>query len=304
MKFSKFRHLLLVIGMAGFASPALAQDEERQSCEPAYAVDLAEVAAGVRAKLVADTFKGLADELAAEAGELDSASVNLGARYSVTAAGGLMQDAYLDTIDSYFCHLRDEWAADPVKLQNLEDKRIELEFLIQDWFDPSVWQIENRSKRQRVRSEILAAERGAAFNSSEVSAALPEYNFDTVMLTELVASVDIPNIVGIDACAGMLRASVRAVEPELLVSLQGVRGALVQYLGRSERTGQLYMWRAITSHMSDQLSRASGRREQRVSRDQVVCVQKAAADAAVLAAQPTQTQPALDIDISDVGGRE
>ncbi|KPM21603.1 hypothetical protein AAJ72_14765 [Citromicrobium sp. RCC1885] len=64
------------------------------------------------------------------------------------------------------------------------------------------------------------------------------------------------------------------------------------------------MWRAITSHMSDQLSRASGRREQRVSRDQVVCVQKAAADAAVLAAQPTQTQPALDIDISDVGGRE
>ena len=60
MKFSKFRHLLLVIGMAGFASPALAQDEERQSCEPAYAVDLAEVAAGVRAKLVADTFKGLA----------------------------------------------------------------------------------------------------------------------------------------------------------------------------------------------------------------------------------------------------
>ena len=74
MKFSKFRHLLLVIGMAGFASPALAQDEERQSCEPAYAVDLAEVAAGVRAKLVADTFKGLADELAAEAGELDSAS--------------------------------------------------------------------------------------------------------------------------------------------------------------------------------------------------------------------------------------
>ena len=297
MKFSKFRHLLLVIGMAGFASPALAQDEERQSCEPAYAVDLAEVAAGVRAKLVADTFKGLADELAAEAGELDSASVNLGARYSVTAAGGLMQDAYLDTIDSYFCHLRDEWAADPVKLQNLEDKRIELEFLIQDWFDPNVWQIENRSERQRVRSEILVAERGAAFNSSEVS-------FDTVMLTELVASVDIPNIVGIDACAGMLRASVRAVEPELLVSLQGVRGALVQYLGRSERTGQLYMWRAITSHMSDQLSRASGRREQRVSRDQVVCVQKAAADAAVLAAQPTQTQPALDIDISDVGGRE
>jgi hypothetical protein len=124
--------------------------------------------------------------------------------------------------------LRDKWAADPVKLQNLEDKRIELEFLIQDWFDPNVWQIENRSERQRVRSEILAAERGAAFNASEVSAALPEYNFDTVMLTELVASVDIPNIVGIDACAGMLRASERAVEPELLVSLQGVRGALVQ----------------------------------------------------------------------------
>lgn len=285
------RRLCVFAGFAAFASAAQAQAIEERDCSPIYSARLAEAAVVARARLKSETARNLANQLDSVLGDNDNVTASLDARYSVVAAGGLMQSAYSSTIESYFCFLEKKWADDPNKLGEIEDARSEIDGALQDYFDASVWQIDAFERRRSIRRELENEANTHRFGIGEISSVLPKHNFDTVRLREITASANFP---GFEAsiCAGILKRSIRAVDPTMLSELQAVRGMIIDYLERSKKRGKIQIWKTVNSFMNDQLTLSQVRTEEPLTRDKVVCVQKAAQAAGLeetLAAQQPAT---------------
>lgn len=270
-----------VISAAVFTSTASAQETERRDCEPLYSQRIAEAAIVAEARLSSEAARSLANQLDSALGDRDAIDASLDARYSVVAAGGLMQSAYLSTIGSYFCYLEVEWANDPEKLEVLDEARNDLIDSLEDMFDADVWQIGARDIRRELRGELRNGERRGRFERGVVTEILPEHNFDRVKLTEITARANFPGV-DLGICAGILQRSIRAVDPTMLAELQGARRVVINFLERSERNANLRMWRTVNAYMNDQLSLSQVTRNEPLTREQVVCVNRVAQEAAVV----------------------
>lgn len=258
-----------------FTSAASAQETEKRDCEPIYSKRIAEAAIVAEARLSSEAARSLATQLDSALGDRDAVSASLDGRYSVVAAGGLMQSAYLSTIGSYFCYLEVEWADNSAKLDALDEARNDLVDSLEDMFDADVWQIGAREVRSDLRAELRNGERRGRFERGVVTELLPEHNFDKVILTEISANANFPGI-NLRICAGIPQRSIRAVDPTMLAELQEVRRVVINFLERSERNAQLRMWRTVNAYMNDQLSRSQVTRDEPLTRDKVVCVNRVA----------------------------
>lgn len=275
-----------VIGLASVASNASA-------CEFRYATQLAEVSGEAKLQLAANALRDVTNQLESGLGDrTGSREVQLGAGYSISAASGLAQGAYTETVNSFFQCLNEAYAGDPVKLKLLEDRRKELILTLDSYFDLGRWLPENVQMRDDKRDELQNEQsRPAPFASAEIDGKLPSPNFDTVSTVQIFSTIDLPGV-NLDACGGFVKRSIRKVDPSVLSSLPLIRATIVNYLAGDDVGAKIDMWLFASEQMRRQMTQSRVEERVRVDPATISCLrnQTAAIEAQLQEAEAEQSQ--------------
>lgn len=280
--------------VSGWATPSAGQE-----CQLRYASQLAEAAATAQAEIKADALRSVAGQLEASLGDRTRATVALDARYSVTAAGGLAQEAYGETVDGFLCNLERSWTDQPEQVARLNRAHRDILLMLDEYFDPALWQIDALQLRTELRNRLRDAPAEPPLFPATAIATLPNPNFDEVRLRQISVSVEVPSVIEGKACAGMVRRSIRRVQPEVLASLSQIRPTLVKWLSGDRTSARLDLWRFASAQMSRQLTQSQTAVERLdVTPDFLACVQQAR-DAAVAEAAAAPKPPQQAVGTTD-----
>jgi hypothetical protein len=267
------------LSIVTFAAASFAADAS--ACEFRYATQLAEVSGEAKLQLAANALRDVTSQLESGLGDkTGSREVQLGAGYTISAAGGLAQGAYSETVDSFFQCLKEAYADDPAKLALLEERRKELIVTLDSYFDIGRWLPENVQRRDEKREELQSGKsRPAPFTLAEINSKLPRPNFDTVKAIQVFANLDLPGV-NLDACGGFVKRSIRKVDASVLSSLPLIRATVVNYLAGDDAGAKIDMWLFASQQMSRQMIQSRVEEKIRIEAATISCLrdQSAAID--------------------------
>ncbi|SDC26129.1 hypothetical protein SAMN05444678_102118 [Sphingomonas sp. YR710] len=266
-------------GFAMFVVAIISSGPGFAACTPPrYATQLAEAAGELRLEAQSTLLRGLANSLRSALGDDNSvAKASIGGRYAIAAAGGLASSAYSETLDDYFCVLGEKLGADATKKALLNKERLAMRATLLKYFDAGRWQPENTEARDKI-TDALIAETSAPplFNMAEIDAALPDYNFDTLKISEIFGGVKVGDLVGVGACGGLVYRSIRQIDPSVLADLQLVPVVISKWLAGDRASAKLDMWTFVSSQMSKQLTTASNIEKLTIDKPLISCIDNAA----------------------------
>jgi hypothetical protein len=308
---------LVASGLAMASAPAQAQQQQQQQreqaeiCDPApYAVATSEVAVRATAQFQLSLARVLQDQLQPADGATGSpARISLNARVAKAAAAGFAANALSDTLDVYYCRVL-RATTDPARRQALTARQAELKEALRIAFNPALYggspapTAEERSEDRQAATEELTAFRQqvaqlpALMETAAVSRELPHFNHSTVTIRELLVDA---NVVGVsaDVCLGMVRKSLRVVDPAILVALDKARQNYIWWLDGSA-TLALQDFRLLASQVVQRSGTGVEAETQVVTPQFQTCLQQSAEAAAAVAgngepetaAEAGQTPPA------------
>lgn len=288
---------LRLFGIFAAISAVLVATPSFAACQLRYATRLAEAALTAQATIRAEALRNVAAQLENGLGDRPSANVALAARYSMTAAGGLALEAYSETVEGFLCTLQERMADRPDQVERLRREYRAIVLTLDRFFDPGRWQLDAIAARDALRLELENAPVEAPrFAAAEIDAGLPNPNFDTVQLRQITVNVTIPSVIEGSICGGLVRRSVRRVEPQILASLGNIRPMLTKWLSGDRASARLDLWLFASAQMTRQLTRASVTPEQiPVTPEFLACVEQARDIAATeqQATQPPAQAPAV-----------
>lgn len=252
------------------------------ACEaPRYATKLAEASGELRLEAQASLLRGLSNSLRSLLGEKETlANASIGGRYAIAAAGGLASSAYGETIDAYFCALDNKVGTDPAKKALLEKERRAMRATLLKFFDAGRWQPENTDARDEISDELVdETSPPASFTITEIQAAIPKYNFDTLKISQIFGSVKIGDLVGVSGCGGLAYRSIRRIDPSVLSDLQLVPVVITKWLAGDRASAKLDMWAFVSAQMGKQLTTAADFEKLKIDETLIHCVDSAASAA-------------------------
>ena len=288
----KYSLMSAAVAAGAFFCPQLAHAD----CTFRYQSKLAEIAGEAKLEMASRTAQNIADQLASGLGESKSSkAVTIKAGYAISAAGGLAQDAYSETVRSFFTCAREKLQADPVKVKALDNAEKDFILTLDRYFDIGRWQPENTEERDAIRDQLAEETAGIPhFSAAEIDKILPNPNFDTVKITTLLANASIPGV-NLEACGGFMTRSMRKIDPSILAKLGTIRATVLTFLTGDQSSAKLDLWIFAGSQMSRQMTASQvEERIPAVTPALVKCVQDQAKDlqdALVKSETPQQQSP-------------
>ncbi|WP_395645088.1 hypothetical protein [Terricaulis sp.] len=291
----------LALGFSTLAGVANAQPTQTPSntepeCErPPYAVTTAEVSVRATAQFQIALAKVLQDRI----GSATQGNISLDARIVNSAVGGFAQQALMDTLDNYFCRLRASLPEE--RRAALDTTQLQAREMMISSFNPVVYNLsaaqtveERQAEYQEARAENRELRDGlpalrAVMTQAEASAVLPAFNYTTITRAQVFVEGSIsPRLQG-QVCMGMVRKSIRAVDPSILEALDKMRMNIIWWVsGRATMAEQ--DWRLLASQTYRRQSRITPEAEQVVIDPQfTTCLAdaRAAGEATVSGETPT-----------------
>lgn len=269
--------LIAAIFASSFSSAAFAQDQ----CEFRYSTQLSKRAAKISATVSAEALRAISNDLATAVGQKQpNATINY--QYSISAAGGVAQEAYNDTITrGFLCTLEEKFKNDPTKSEAIINAGTEFILKLDSFFDYSTWNgPESLKRRDQLKSEIQAMPTTAGpLSSTDAQAGLPNVVFDTAKIKSLTAEVAVPGLATGDACYGVVESSIRKVSPDVLANLGLIRPILIKYMSGNQKQAMLQAWALVSSAMNKQFAPANQATTIPATDAMLLCVNKAKAAA-------------------------
>lgn len=229
----------------------------------------------------------MVNDARSQLGDKSSVKAKIDARYAVAAAGGLAQNAYLDTAQSYFCSMRKAATNDAAKVAIIDRQEKLFRVQVLKYFDPGLWVIEATDKRSAVLDGFTdAAPQPPLVARGFVDAAIPTYNFDTVKLYEITGEATFANAASVSACAGIVRRSIKRISPSVLSNLQNLRGTVIDWMSGDQTNARLDMWTYTASQMGNLVATAGTKEEFDIKPETIVCMEKVRDESAAKTSAP------------------
>lgn len=280
------------------------QREERQTqpadCgRPPYAAELAEASARASAQFQLSVARVLQNQLQPDSGTGGSpASVTLSGRVASAAAAGFAATALSDTMDNYFCRIL-RVTTDPQRRQALEQRQIELKRALAVYFNPALYGLspaptaeERREDRDNARDDEERIEQRPSqltplMAPDAAERELPYFNHSRVTIHELVVEGRLPGVTA-EACLGMVRKSIRALPPQVLVALDKARTNYVWWIsGNPVLAAQDF--RLLAAQIAQNTRNRAETETQTVTPEFQTCLSDVERAAAAIAPTPTPT---------------